>query len=320
MGNGDVERLKRYDARQGTPAWGKDYQPAIRATPQEAPRVSRPTAIFSAKLDRQVHLLSQPETKAAYLALFHPALFDLHEQRVLPAAPACHPLQGSPAGSGLRFPRLPGTIAIAESLGALKRHKKVYHNFGNGEFGWVPLPYIGDLLLFLSDADGPYCVNWNIKLTEADYLRPGPRPLGRVLRRHQDPDAELRHLIEEALYRAGGIRTVRLTGSQLDEGLIANLRDLFGWHGREQTASETQRLAVVDMMRAGIGGDRPANLLVHDAANALKLSDYEVMVVLYQAIWRRELRVDLFSPLLMTKRLVAESDDPLQRYANWFGR
>lgn len=320
MGNGAEDRLRRYKARQGTPAWGKNYQPAIRATPQEAPRISRPTVMWSASLGREVHLLSQSETKAAFLALFHPALFDFHEQRVLPPAPACHPLQGSPAGVGLRFHQLSGTIAIAQSLGALSRHPKVYHRFGNAEFGWVPLPYIGDLLLFLRDSNGPYCVNWNIKLTEQDYLRPGPRPLGRVQRRQPDPNAELRHLIEEALYREAEIRTVRVTGTQLDEGLVANLRDLFGWHAREQVASATQRLAVLEMMRAGIDGDRPAYQLVREAASATKLADYDVMVVLYQAIWRRELRVDLFSPLLMTKRLVAEREDPLQRYATWFGR
>lgn len=320
MGKADEDRLRRYKARQGTPAWGKNYQPAIRATPQEAPRISRPTAMWSAALGREVHLLSQPETKAAFLALFHPALFDLHEQRVLPTAPACHPLQGSPAGVGLRFPKLPGTIAIAQSLGALKRHRKIYLDFGDGEFGWVPLPYIGDLLLFLRDAKGPFCINWNIKLTEEDYLRPGPRPLGRVRRRQPDRNAELRHLIEEALYREADIRTVRVTGTQLDGDLIANLRDLFGWHAREQVASETQRLAVLEIVRAGINGDRPAYLLVREAASATKLADYDVMVVLYQAIWRRELRVDLFSPLLMTKRLVAEREDPLHRYASWFGR
>lgn len=320
LGKSHVDLLKRYKARQGTPAWGKDYEPAIRATPQEAPSISRPTMIRSGMLDRDVHLLSKPEANAAFLALFHPNLFDLHEQRVLPTAPASHPLQGSPAGVGLRLPELPGTIAIAESLGALNRHPKVYYHFGGDEFEWVPLPFVGDLLLFLRDTDGPYCVNWNIKLTEEDYLRPGPRPLGRVRRRQPEPDAELRHLIEEALYEAAGIRTVRVTGSQLDADLVANLRDLFGWHGRERTASEQQRLEVLELLRAAIDGPRPAYQVVKEVAAKTSLTDYDVMVELYQAIWRRELRVDLFSPLLMTKRLVREREDPLQRYENWFRR
>ncbi len=319
MGNGAEERLRRYTLRQGNPAWGQDYQPAIRATPREGPRISRPTSIWSARLGREVHLLSQSETKAAYLALFHPALFDLNEQRVLSTIPVCHRLQGSPAGIWLRVPKRPGTIASAEALGVIKRHPKLFHNFGGGEFGWVPLPYIGDLLLFLRDQKGPYCVNWNVKLTEADFFRPGPRPLGKV-RRDFEATAELRHLIEEAHYREGNIRTVRVTGSEIDGSLIANLRDLFGWHGREQTASEPQRQAAIEMLRAGIGGDRPAYMLVREAAQATKLADYDIMVVLYQAVLRRELRVDLFSPLLMTKQLVAEHEDPLNRYADWFAR
>lgn len=302
MGNKPQERLERWSARQSVPAWGRDYRPAIRATPQEAPRISRPTILRSAQLDREIHLLSLPETKAAYLALHNPALFDLHEQRVLSPLPAPHPLQGSPSGIGRRFSPLPGTIAIASSLGVLKRHPKVYYDFGNGEFSWVPLPYIGDLLLFLRDDEGPYCVNWNIKLTEADYQRPGPTSVGRMRPRRPDSCAEQRHLIEEAHYREGAIRTVRVTGTQLDESLIANLRDLFGWHGREQTAPDEKRLEALNVLRAGVDGDRPAYLLVREASAATGLTDYEVMVVLYQAIWRRELRVDLFSPLLMTKR------------------
>lgn len=320
MGNNPSERLKRYYDRQGAPAWGKDYRPAIRATPQEAPRVSRPTTLYSALLGRDVHLLSQPEAKAAYLALHHPALFDLHEQRMLSPAPTPHPLQGSPAGQGLRFDPLPGTVAIAESLGAIKRHPKVYYDFGGGECEWVPLPYLGDLLLFLRDEQGPYCVNWNIKLTDADYLRRGPTALGRLKRRALDPGAELRHLIEEKYYAAASIRTVRVTASQLDADLIANLRDLYGWHSREVIASETQRHTVIEMMRERLDDERPTYLLVKETAKATSLSDYDVHVVLYQAIWRRELRVDLFSPLLMTKRLSSEREDPLQRYALWFGR
>lgn len=320
LGKTDVDLLKRYKARQGTPAWGKDYQPAIRATPQEAPSISRPTMMRSEMLGRDVHLLSKPEANAAFLALFHPGLFDLHEQRVLPTAPASHPLQGSPAGVGLRFPELPGTIAIAESLGALNRHRKIYYDFGGDQFEWVPLPYVGDLLLFLRDADGPYCVNWNVKLTEEDYLRPGPRRLGRVRRRQPERDAELRHLIEEALYAAARIRTVRVTGTQLDADLIANLRDLFGWHGRERTASAIQRLEILELLKSAIDGPRPAYQVVREIAAETTLTDYDVMVELYQAIWRRELRVDLFSPLLMTKRLVSEREDPLQRYGHWFRR
>ena len=276
--------------------------------------------MWSPMLGREVHLLSQPETKAAFLALFHPSLIDLHEQRVLPPAPACHPLQGSPAGRGLKFPPLPGTIAIAESLGVIKRHPKVYYDFGDGTHGWVPLPFVGDLLLFLTDQDGPYCANWNVKLTEEDYLRPGPRCLGRVVRRQPNQNAELRHLIEENLYREPGIPTTRVTGSKLDADLIANLRDLFGWHTRECKASGSQRTDVLGMLKEGVGADQPTYVIVRRAAAATSLSEDQARIIFHQAVWRRELRVDLFKPLLMDRRLTAEREDPLQRYASWFRR
>ncbi|KFN50789.1 hypothetical protein N790_14965 [Arenimonas malthae CC-JY-1] len=113
---------------------------------------------------------------------------------------------------------------------------------------------------------------------------------------------------------------MRVTASQLDADLISNLRDLYGWHSREMIASETQRHAVIEMMRERLDDERPAYLLVKETAKATSLSDYDVHVVLYQAIWRRELRIDLFSPLLMTKRLSSEREDPFERYASWFER
>lgn len=320
MGNRPEDRLRRYEERQGKPAWGKDYQPAIRATPQEAPRISRPTILRSSLLDREVHLLSQPEARAAYLAFYHPSLTDLHEQKVLSPVPVSHPLQGSPAGVGLRFEPLPGTIAVAEKLGALNRHPKVFHQFANGEYEWVPLPYVGDLLLFLHNQDGPYCVNWNIKLSEADYLKPGPALPGHHRKRNPDQKAELRHLIEEQYYSPGAIRTCRVTSTQIDVALAANLRDLFGWHGRPQAASEAQRSKVLDLLRKEIGNSRPAHVGIREAAAATKLSDYDTLVIFYQGVWRRELRVDLFSPLLMTRSLYPESADVLERYSSWFER
>ena len=320
MGNRPEDRLKRYAERQGVPAWGMNYQPAIRATPQEAPRISRPTILKSSRIGRGIHLLSISEANAALIALHHPNLLDLQEQRVLSPTPACHPLEGSPYAAGLRFASLPGTVRVAESLGVIAKHPKVFHRFGDADHAWVPLPFVGDLLLFLHDPEGPYCINWNIRLTEADYLRPGPRPLGRVRRPDPDPRAELRHQIEETHYAGAAIRTVRATGAQIDRQLAANLRDLFGWHGRAHQASLDQQHLIKGIMSAGVGEDTPAYLLVRDAAKAAQLPEYDVLVVVHQAIWRRELLVDLFSPLLMSRPLRRQCVDPLQHYSSWFGR
>lgn len=320
MGNRPEQRLKRYAERQGVPAWGMKYQPAIRATPQEAPRISRPSILKSTRVGRDIHLLSISEVNAALIALHHPNLVDLQEQRVLSPTPASHPLEGSPYASGLRFASLPGTVKVAETLGVIAKHPKVFHRFDDADHAWVPLPFVGDLLLFLSDSQGPYCVNWNIKLTQADYLRPGPMPPGRARRRDPDPQAELRHQIEEANYAGAGIRTVRTTGDQIDKHLAANLRDLFGWDGRPHQASIDQQEVIKEIMSAAIGGDTPAYLLIHDAAKIVRLPQYDVLVVVHQAIWRRELLVDLFSPILMSRPFRPQGVDPLHCYAPWFGR
>lgn len=318
MSNRPEDRLKRFSERQGTPAWGKDYQPAIRATPKEAPRISRPSILRSEKLGRDVHLLSQPETKAAYLALHHPNLFDLHEQRLLSTIPASHPLQGSPAALGLRLQAIRGTVDVAERLGMLNKHPKAYLRFEEGEQEWVPLPYVGDLLLYLSDSSGPYCVNWTIKLTQDDFLRRGPRLAGRP--RRATPTNDLRHRLEEEYYKDAGIRTVRLSADQLDGTLIANLRFLFGWHNRPEAAQPHQREALIDAVRCSLDQKTPAFKIVVGAAAAASLDAHDALVSVYRAIWARDLKVDLFSPLIMSSPMKPERETPFERYTNLFRR
>jgi hypothetical protein len=310
--------LYRYAERQGVPKWGKDYQPAIRATPQEAPAISRPTILQSAKLGREVHLLSTPETHAALFALFHPALIDLHEQRVLSPAPALHPLQGHRVSIGLTLPNVLGTVKAADQLGALSRHPKVMLVLREGPT-WVPVPYVGDLLLFLTDANGPYCVNWTVKLTEADFSR-RPPSRGRLRLLDPHPASEIRHQIEAVHYLAAVIRTHRVTSVDFDVELIANLRVLFGWHDRPSVASDEQRMHAVEIFREGIGGAKTVYKLAQEAAEAVNLPQYEAMVIFYQALWQRVLVVDLFRPVLADRPLRVEEEDPFQRYAAWFER
>jgi hypothetical protein len=44
------------------------------------------------------------------------------------------------------------------------------------------------------------------------------------------------------------------------------------------------------------------------------------MALIHQGIWRRELRVDLFRPVLADKPLRREVTDVLVKYADWFAR
>lgn len=318
MRNSPEARLKRYTARQGTPVWGKDYRPAIQATRYEAPKTSRPTILKSLRLGRDVHTLSSSETRAALLALYHPALFDLHEQRVLSPVPAPHPLQGHPYAVGLSLPNVLGTVVAADQLGAVSRHPKLSMVLG-GVSTWVPVPYLGDLLLFLSDEQGPYCVNWTIKATQGDFQRRHSRP-GRVQTLEPDPSAELRHQIEALHYQAADVRTQRLAGEDLDPELLHNLRELFGWLSEPDQTSPEHREVVIDVFRQGIGGAHTLHALAQQADQATDLGEWNVRRIFYKAVWERELSVDLFRPLLADCPLRAPCEDPLVRYASWFAR
>jgi len=314
----NAKLLARYIERQPEARWGSEYQPAIQATPQEAPRVSRPTILYSALLGREVHLLSTPEFQAALLALHNPNLIDLHEQKLLSCVPDTHPLFKHPLAAGLALPAVQGTLKVAQRLGTLTKHPKFFTADQGG--AWVPLPYVGDLLLFLQDEDGPYAINWTIKLTPEDFYRRGPQEFGKVRRREPDPGADWRHQLEEEYYADAGIRTVRVTGSQLNPTLIANLRDLFGWHRRAIDVDTEKKLQIFSALKERIGSESAAIEVVRNIARRVSVEEYQVKTLLYQFIWNRQLRVDLYRPLLMNRPLCKEVMDPMFLHDDWFRR
>ncbi|KOP61401.1 hypothetical protein OX90_00905 [Pseudomonas coronafaciens pv. porri] len=65
----------------------------------------------SRKLGRTIHLMSIPERVFAQLALFNPAVFDLHEQKMLHIDPAVHPLFGHPLGRRCKNSQLSPPLA-----------------------------------------------------------------------------------------------------------------------------------------------------------------------------------------------------------------
>jgi hypothetical protein len=108
----DVDKERRITAarldeilrRQNPPAFGRTYQPSILPTTAEAPPMSRPAWVKSTDLERKISTLSGPERAATVIALYQPKLFDLQEQRVLPADTAPHPLTGHPSAEGMDLP------------------------------------------------------------------------------------------------------------------------------------------------------------------------------------------------------------------------
>ena len=171
-----ISRLITMYQRQPGNRFGADYCPAQLATPQEAPSVSRASIICAEKVGgREIHLLSTPELAAAFVVLYHPDVFDLQEQRLLSPVPCEHPLAGHPSAIGAKVSSLPGTVAVLADMGLGDKHPTIVDRRGKDPKDWrrLPWPYIGDILLFVRDQEGPYCVNWTIKDDERAFSTRG---------------------------------------------------------------------------------------------------------------------------------------------------
>lgn len=308
-------------SRQQHPAWGKDYNAAIHATPQEAPSISHASILHPQKLGmREMHLLSEAEKHCAILALHSSAVWDIHEQRILAVADSPHPLHGHPKAAGLQLDHLVGTVEISSGMGALKRHGKIrYKDEASGAWRWAAYPFIGDLLLFLDDALGPFCLNWNVKDNATAFRKRFPRN-GKPVGRHDDPLALQRHEIESQHYATARIRTLQIAGDSLDFDVRMNLRELFLWHARVSGLPEEVESAAVAMYRDAIDGMQPTSASVRQVAQSLRISLEQAMIVFKQGVWRRTIPLDLFKPLLMDQRPRAQQRDVFDVYSDWFQR
>jgi hypothetical protein len=316
-----AERLKRILKRQTPQRWGAEYEPSIRATPQEAPSISRARQLKSKKLGRLFHLHSDPEFAAGLLALYNPNVFDIQEQRMLFPSSRIHPLNGHPFAAGLQLPPFRGTVIVADELGVLAQHPKVFVPQRGAPSGiWVPFPFIGDLLLFLVDEKGPYCVNWPVKDRESGFTRRGPRLFHKPARDGPDPAAVARQKIEERYYRDAGTRTVQISEEHINPDVIENLRDLFGFLDHEVAITDEARVRMIAFYQRHIGTNVPCFELLLQIQRDFELARYDAMAVLKAAIWNRQLAVDLYEPILMDRPLRATSRDVLVDYVAWFHR
>jgi hypothetical protein len=318
-----IERLLTIYQRQPSNRFGAEYQPAQLATTREAPSVSRATVLCAEKVGgREIHLMSQPEFAAALVALYHPGVFDLHEQRLLSPGPCEHPLAGHPRAVGHRLRSLPGTVAVMDDMGLADKHPSLVDRRNQDPSTWrrVPWPYIGDLLLFAEDHDGPYCINWTVKGDVRSFSTRGG--LGTKPSRRDEDDIGVlrRHEVERRHYGAAGIPTLQVVGSQFDPEVIANLRVLFMHHARHIDMPMHRRQEVISAIKAFIGTDVVLAGVLAEVSRDYSLDVFTARVVLFQAVWSRQLRLDLFQPIVADHRLVAEQEDVCSRYADLFMR
>lgn len=315
-------RLRQIKRRQWEDKWGVNYVASIFADPKEAPGISTGTILRPRKLGcREFHTLSGPETAASLLALHHPDCWEIFDQRIMYPKPRAHFLYGHPRASGLAFKPFCGTLEVAERLGILSKHPKVRMHIGNDPKKWpmAPFPYICDLSLFLEDENGPYMLNWPVKDKFDDFRKPGPRK-SRLRPDSDDPVAIARDSLEVMYHMDAGVRTQHIAGKAIDFDVRCNLRDLFLDDTFPTTVSDAQRVEIMAQYRASIGVDIPAYVVVRKVARDYKVSDREAVALIKQGIWRRELRVDLFQPVLMDKPLSTEKVDVFVRYGDWFKR
>lgn len=303
--------------------WTNAYRPAITAFSKDAPNCSRRVCIYSAKLGRDIHLLSTPEQYAALLALYHPRLFALHEQIVLSPRPDFHPLSGHPDTRGLDLPPFRGTVEVAERLGQLRLHPTTVIDDPDDPTAVlrVPVPLLGDLLLFVRDEnDVPFCINWTVKKDEDGFKR--GLGLQRSQRREELRQQRLafRHQLEELYYEDAGIRTVRVTQDKIDTDVANNLRHLYGYNHHAVKVSSKTRHAIEARLQSLIGSNTSPLNAAATLMQEFSCDCHDVRAILYQGVWNRRLRVDLFTPVLFDRPLTPESRDILDVYGDWFRR
>lgn len=313
-------RLRLIMKRQWKQAWGQDYVPAIWATPREAPGLSTATILHPEKLGgRPFHTLSRNETWVSLLALYHPCVWDIHEQRALFPQPRPHFLYGHPLAGGEPFPPFRGTLSVAERMGILPRHPKCRVQVEGGCAEHAPFPYIGDLLVFLSDEDGPYLINLTVKDKMESFRRRGPRP-GKPAAGDDEIHAVQRHALERTYYEDAGIPTRQVVGRAIDQELRANLHDLFLSHAEPVPLSRAVQATLYQYFQDHVGSTTRADLLVRNAAQQLGVDAIVIRNVLMQGVWSRQIRVDLFRPFLIDRPLRPETDDPIAVYRDWLAR
>lgn len=308
--------------RQATPQWGPAYRPAIMATGGEAPSMSKVPTVSSGLLQRYMHALSKSEQACMALALHHPRLFELKEQHVLARMPADHPLVGHPKAAGLNLPTTTGTIGIAERFDVISHHPKVQEvvrSPAGNVTRMVTAPWIGDLLLFLNDDRGPYCLSWDVKRYEGDHGKPGPLNWAERTSPRRIKSANARDRVYVEYMRELKIPVVRIARSMMDPMLVINLTRLMVLHTQSiDLAPEVHADLLCAYDDALIAGRPPAQVITTFAKAGI--DRLQSKRVLEQAIWQRRIRIDLFSPWSVDFPLSPEERDPLVVHADWFAR
>lgn len=315
-------RYRTLEKRQGRPKFGNEYLSAIFATKEEAPPHSRPCIVQLPEPGRALHALSVPELHLILLALHHPNLVEVHDQKVLSCIPCPHPAHHHPRAQEQILPFMRGTVDVADALGLLHYHPTVrVTDPDNPEQKiTVPFPWIGDLLLFMEDAQGMYCVNWNIKDSPDQFSQPFSDDPKKKNSANEKAKVIARHQIEEIYYADAGIPTIKITSADFNRQVVFNLARLFGRHKRQTPFHADETKFILDRFRAGMAIGEPPLTTMSALQMYAPFSREHLTTLLLQAIWKRQIRVDLFEPIHLHVPLMPEKRDILDIHQRWFAR
>lgn len=314
-------RLTEILRRQNPPAFGAGYEPSIKACREEAPSGSRFAAVWSELLGREVHTLSTPERAFLSVLLYcECGLFELQEQRMLPFAPAAHPLEGHPRAIGLPLKRFRGTLKVADELHHLSFHPFVTLKDDDGGRD-VPGCWVGDYLGFFVDAHGAFCRNFNIKETRAEFTVPSYGVTVKTKLSQATARNTARHEVEKQLYADIDIRTIEVATEEIPPILIANLLELLRWQKHRHALTSEQERAVLDAFNEGLEvGASPLEVMGAVGLDQ-RITMYDQRIVLMQGIFKRKVRLDLFdSHMFIDKPMVPEQQDVREVFGHWFRR
>ncbi|MGO0665973.1 hypothetical protein ACTO5A_35640 [Pseudomonas aeruginosa] len=311
------QRFELIVSRQGRFRWGEIYTPSTLAVTREAPKGSRISRLNSRKLGRTLHVLSTPERVFAQLALYHPELIDIHEQKMLSPVTTIHPLHGHPLTVGTFPPPLRGTLEIATQIG-FKHHEIVVTN-SSGERKKVPFPYQGDLLLFMASHTGiPYAVNWSVKDVRNAFSERRLSSAKSPIQQKKDRDhAQLRAKLELEYYASAGIRTVQVSLDMIDPVVIANLDLLFSMHELSVTHDSTVMSDFSRSLQEAFANGIPLAHVALQYGARWGCRD-QFIAAIYQDIWSRKLSINFFEPILIDHPLKPSEQDLLSVYGSLF--
>jgi hypothetical protein len=262
--------------------------------------------------------MSIPERVAACLALYDSRVIEIHDQSVLWPRSHMNPLAVFDKDRANCYPEFRGTLSVAERLGYLNFHPTLNYKKKNASKVTVPWPFLGDLLLFLKDADDVWCVNWTIKEKLSDFSSVQPSTKEKEAKQREKKRA--RFEVETLYYSEAGIRTVPVTSEEIGPTLACNLMTLYGYSVRKPKIPPDVVSEIEDALQVAMTTGTPPSATLARFVLTDRCTREQGRQVFFRAIWQRKLRVDLFSPIIIDQPLLPETDDVFEFYSDWFAR